>query len=146
MSSFNLPILSLKERGAVIDEELTRAFARVKHKFHDYSMLREAFYKVRDKIFETVITCFDNVRVVIYIDDVLDEPIIVRNGAEENRLRISIRTDGKASYSWTKETWSKVFLDAWEGVKPLIMKILGLFASIAIVALEKNVLPALPFL
>lgn len=63
MSSLNLPILSLKERGEVIDEELTRAFARVKHKFHDYSMLREAFYKVRDKIFKTVKTCSDNVRV-----------------------------------------------------------------------------------
>lgn len=111
MSSLNLPILSLKERGEVIDEELTTAFARVKHKFHDYSMLREAFYKVRDKIFKTVKTCSDNVRVVIYIDYVLDKPIIFRIGAEENRLRISIRTDGKASYSWTKETWSKDFHD-----------------------------------
>lgn len=141
-----MPILFLKERGEVIDEELTRAFARVKHKFHDYSMLREAFYKVRNKIFETVKTCSDNVRVVIYIDDVLDEPIIVRIGAEENRLRISIRTDGKASYSWTKETWSKVFRDGWKGEKPLIMKILGFFASKAIFAVAKNVLPAITFL
>lgn len=141
-----MPILSLKERGEVIDEELTRAFARVKHKFHDYSMLKEAFYKVRDKILETVKTCSDNVRVVIYMDDVLDKPIIVRIGAEENRLRISIRTDGKASYSWTKETWTKVFFDGWEGVKTLIMKILGFFASKAIFAVAMNVLPALTFL
>lgn len=137
-----------KERGEVIDEELTRAFARVKRKFNDYDQLREAFYDVRDDITEVVKTCSDNVRVVVYIDDVLDDPIIVGIGAEENRLRISIRSNGKASYSWTKETWSKIFRDGWEGVKSLTKKILGFIASKAraVFAIAKEILPALTFL
>lgn len=140
--------LAFKERGEVIDEELTRAFARVKRKFNDYDELREAFYDVRDEITEVVKTCSDNVRVVVYIDDVLDEPIIVGIGAEENRLRISIRSNGKVSYSWTKETWSKVFRDGWEGVKSLTKKILGFIASKAraVFAIAKDILPAITFL
>lgn len=139
---------SFKERGEVIDEELTRAFARVKRKFNDYDQLREAFYDVRDDITEVMKTCSDNVRVVVYIDDVLDDPIIVGIGAEENRLRISIRSNGKASYSWTKETWSKIFRDGWEGVKSLTKKILGFIASKAraVFAIAKEILPALTFL
>lgn len=139
---------AFKERGEVIDEELTRAFARVKQKFNDYGELREAFYDVRDEITEVVKTCSDSVRVVVYIDDVLDEPIVVGIGAEENRLRISIRSNGKASYSWTKETWSKVFRDGWEGVKSLTKKIIGFIASKArtIFALAKEMLPAISFI
>lgn len=127
---------------------MTRAFARVKRKFNDYDELREAFYDVRDDITKVVKTCSDNVRVVIYIDDVLDDPIVVGIGAEENRLRISIRSNGKALYSWTKETWSKIFRDGWEGVKSLTKKILGSIASKArsVFALAKVILPAIAFI
>lgn len=78
-------------------------------KFHNYDELR-------DGITEAVKNCSDNVRVVIYIDDVLDEPIFIGIGAQENHLIISIRNNGKVEYRWTKETWSKVFRDALEGV------------------------------
>lgn len=78
-------------------------------KIHNYDELR-------DGITEAVKNCSDNVRVVIYIDDVFDAPISIRIGAEENHLIISIRNNGKVEYRWTKETWSKVFRDASEGV------------------------------
>lgn len=88
-------------------------------------------------------------RVVIFIDDVLlDYPIIVNIGAEENRLRISIRSNGKASYSWTMETWSKNYRDGWEGGKSLTKKIPRFIASKAraVFAIAKEIHPALTFL
>lgn len=145
MSEINFSLFIFKERGEVIDEELTRAFARVKQKFNNYDKLREAFYDVRDDITDVVKTCSDNVRVVLYIDDVLDEPIVVGIGDQENRLRISIRSNGKASCSWTKETWSKIFRDGWEGVKSITKKIVECLASKAraVFAIAKEFLPAI---
>lgn len=114
-----------KERGEVIDEELIRVFVRVKWKFNDYDEFREVFYDVWDDIIEVVKICFDNVRVVIYIDDVFDDLIVVGIGVEENWFWIFIRSNGKVLYSWIKEMWSKIFCDGWEGVKLFIKKIFG---------------------
>lgn len=114
-----------KERGEVIDEELIRVFVRVKWKFNDYDEFREVFYDVWDDIIEVVKICFDNVRVVIYIDDVFDDLIVVGIGVEENWFWIFIRSNGKVLYSWIKEMWSKIFCDGWEGVKLFVKKIFG---------------------
>lgn len=83
------------------------------------------FYDVWDDIIEVMKICFDNVRVVVYIDDVFDDFIIVGIGVEENCFWIFIRSNGKVLYSWIKEMWSKIFCDGWEGVKLFIKKILG---------------------
>lgn len=92
--------------------------------------MKEAFYYVRDNIHEVVRSCATNLRVVIYFDGVLDKPIHVESGREENRLRITINTDGTLTYAWTKQTWAKVFLDVKEDVKSVAQTILTGFLSL----------------
>ncbi|XP_061188369.1 uncharacterized protein LOC133196507 [Saccostrea echinata] len=115
--------------GEITDEELNEAFNRVKEKFNGYDIMRESFYEIRDGIGDIVKTCSKNVKVVIYVNDVLDSPITVQSGNAENRLRITIKSRGRVSYSWTKETWGKVFRDAWIGIKSLLQRILTFIAS-----------------
>lgn len=67
--------------------------------------------------------------VVIYIDEVLREPIKAGAGKKENRLRITIKSSGKVTYSWTKETWSKIFYDAWNEVKSIVQGIISVIVS-----------------
>lgn len=114
------------ESSALIDETLNKAFIRVKDNFQNFQELKRAFQDVGDDINDVVRSCADNVRVVIYIDEILDDPIVVSVGKEQNRLQIIIKEGGNVEYSWTKQTWSKVFLDA---VGPITKGILAFFAS-----------------
>lgn len=66
---------------------------------------------------------------VIYIDEVLDQPITVVVGKEENRLRITIKKVGKVTFAWTKENWGKIFRDAWNNVTSCIRRIVGLITK-----------------
>ena len=117
-----------QEKGVLDDEVLTKAFQRIKHNLNELK-IREAFYNVRDEIHEYVKTCERNIRVVIYFDDVLDDPLVVVVGPGENRLRITIKRNGTVTYSWTKETWAKFFRDAWEGIKSLTVNVLQCIVS-----------------
>lgn len=118
-----------KESGELNDETLNKAFQRVYDNFDSYEELKETFYDVRDEIHNFVRSCAENVEVAIYIDKVLREPIKVGVGKEENRLRITIKSSGKVTYSWTKETWSKKVRDAWNNVKSIIQGILEFLVS-----------------
>lgn len=109
---------------------MQKAFLKVKDDLEDQYIMKEAFYYVRDNIHEVVSSCAENIRVVIYFNDVIDDPLVVATGSEENRLRISINTDGKVTYAWTKQTWTKVFRDAKEGVKSITQKIITGFLSL----------------
>lgn len=84
--------------------DLQGAFIRVKKKFEGHQQQRKAFYCIRDGFTPLIETCADNVEVVLYVDDILDEPIIVRIGNQKNRLVITIKTNGTVKYIWTKET------------------------------------------
>lgn len=106
------------------DEALNAAFARVKNKFVNRQDLKRAFLSVRDGINQVVQGCVNNVKVVIYIDEVLDEPIVVNAGEKENKLRITIQPGGNVTYSWTYETFSKILYDAWNGVKEMTKNII----------------------
>lgn len=66
---------------------------------------------------------------VIYIDEVLDQPITVVVGKEENRLRITIKKDGRVTFFWTKENWGKIFREAWNKVTSCIRRIVGLITK-----------------
>lgn len=90
----------LKDMKKEIEEELSRATARIIQKLHNYDEPREAFYGIRDEFVQVVTNCSDNLRVVLYIEDVLDEPIVVRIRAEKNRLIISIKNNGNVEYRW----------------------------------------------
>lgn len=112
------------------DEALHEAFKRVKEKLKDHKEIREAFFGIRDCIYQWVRSCADNVRVVLYVDDILDDPITIGVGSQENRLRITIKPDGKVTYSWTKQTWGKIFRDVKEKMKSLIQAFVGFLISI----------------
>lgn len=95
------------------------AFLKVKANVKGHEITEEAFYELRDEISHIVKNCADNVKVVVYFDFVLDKPLTVGFGKEENRLRITIKKDGKITLSWTKETWSKYFSDVWDVIKSI---------------------------
>lgn len=66
---------------------------------------------------------------VVYIDGVLDSPIVVKFGREQNRLVITIRSNGNVRYEWTKETWKKAFRDGWGKVVSITKRIVAAIAS-----------------
>lgn len=113
------------------DEDLQEAFIRVKKKFEGHQREREAFYCIRDGFTPMIESCANNVRVVLYVDDILDEPIVVKMGDQENRLRITIKTNGTVTYNWDKETWGKIFKGVAMTVNALAKKLVSLFKSIA---------------
>lgn len=55
---------------------------------------------------------FDDVCVIVYIDDVLDDPIEITKGNGKSRLRLTIQANGTVSYAWTEEAWTKVLKDS----------------------------------
>lgn len=74
--------------------------------------------------------CCDNVRITVFFDDILDEPLVVPIGKEENCLQITFKQDGRVKYNWTKQTWSKFFRDCWEGGKSFIRNIISFLVPI----------------
>lgn len=46
--------------------------------------------------------CADNIKITIYLDDVLDGSIEIRAGQAENCLRITITNNGDITHNWTK--------------------------------------------
>lgn len=112
------------------DEDLQEAYLRVKKKFEGHQQQKEAFFGIRDGFSSLIESCADNVRVVLYADDILDEPIVVSIGDEENRLRITLKTNGTITYNWTKETWGKIFRGARMSISSLGKKIVSLFKSL----------------
>lgn len=110
-----------------------KAFRRVQQKFDQedpqHKKMKEAFENLRDGICRIVRNCSTNVKVVIYIAGVLDEPITSTVGNGDNRLRMTIKQNGTFTYEWTKETWGKFFNDARERVTSLMKDILGFIIS-----------------
>lgn len=49
--------------------------------------------------------CTGNVLVIIYVNNVLDEPMVISSGSEDNELCITIRNDGSVRREWKKITW-----------------------------------------
>lgn len=56
-------------------------------------------------------SCVDNVKVVIYMNEILDDFIIVIVGKGENIFLVIIYSEIGVDYKWIKEIWIKVF---WE--------------------------------
>lgn len=49
--------------------------------------------------------CAENVKLDIYVNDVLDKPIIISSGSKENYLQITIRNDGTVIRKWIRIPW-----------------------------------------
>lgn len=91
--------------------------------------MKKAFFNLRGGIHNFVSGCVKNVKVTIYIDEVLEDPIEVIAGAGDNELVITIDENAHVNYDWTKETWSKVLSDAWNHVQSIIQGILEFITS-----------------
>lgn len=129
-STENTVVGSNSGTGKIDDEALQKAFMKVKDNLNDKSIMKEAFYSVRDDIYKHVRSCAENVRVEIKFEKVLDNPLVVATGSEENQLLITIETDGKVTYKWTKQTWNKLFVDVKEKVKSVAQCFLSGFLSL----------------
>lgn len=110
----------------------------MKEKIKDKKDVQDGLSKVRKEINETVRGCADNVRVVIYIDGVLDEPMIFSHGKEENRLVITLKRDGGIDYTWADRSLGKYLRD---GILGFTNRICSILQSVA-----KPVMLALTFL
>lgn len=100
-------------------------FKRIKEKFKDYSELKIVFYKFCGEIYIFVGNCVNNVKVIIYIDEVFDDLIEICVGVGENDFIIIIDKDVNVIYSWMREIWGKVLCDVWNKVKDIIECIIG---------------------
>lgn len=56
--------------------------------------------------------CAEKVKLVLYVNDVLDKPIIISSGSKENHLQITIRNDGTVIRKWIRITWVYLFSKA----------------------------------
>lgn len=85
---------------------LNDAYVNNKQHFDAFGLQRNAYYNLRDNIHNRIKTSADNVKLVIYVDDVLEQPIIISAGKEENEVHITIGIDGTLAVNWIKETCS----------------------------------------
>lgn len=78
---------------------------------------KKNFIEIRGNISKLVRSCADNVKVVIHMNAILDDPIIVTAGKGENILLVTIHSETGVDYKWTKETQTKVFGNGWENAR-----------------------------
>lgn len=107
------PTFHLKEVHATIQ----KASGKLKHILRDHDATREALNTVRDEIQNEIEKFADNVKVVIYLDKVLDGSIEIRAGRAENQVRVSIKSIGDIKYHIKKTLLEKV----WNFVKTEIL-------------------------
>lgn len=138
-------LIFCQEFGELNHIALHNAFKRVKANFTEHAEIKGAFYQLRGGIHNFVSGCVKNVKVTIYIDEVLEDPIEVLAGAGDNELVITIDEDANVSYEWTKETWSKKVKDAWNNVQSILQEILGFITSKAssLLSVKGSNLPAI---
>lgn len=117
-------IFFVQEAHTLDDEALAKGFQMIKHEATDETT-KTAFSRVQCEIQELIRNCSDNVKVVIYIDHVRDDPLIFMVGPGDNKLIITIRKSGSITYAWPKETMSKLFWDGVGGISELVANILS---------------------
>lgn len=115
--------------GTFTDETLNGAFARVKAKFRNRPELIKAFADVRKAITQAVRSCADNIIATVYVDEVLDDPIITTVGKGENKLLITIDSENGIDFTWTEETVAKAFWDGWGYGQDIAKKIVAAIAT-----------------
>lgn len=84
---------------------------KFKHKLERFEKQKQGLYNARSEIVGCLNWCSDNVRLLIFVDDVLPQPIVITCGKEENQLCIFIKIDGTIKPVWEKRTWIKHILD-----------------------------------
>lgn len=123
------------------DETVNKAFSKVKDLIRTKKGLRKGLADVRKLITQTVQSCSDNVVVKIYMDEVLDDPIVISNGRGDNKLVLTIDSEDGVDFTWTETTMAKAFWDGW-GVGTKITKaILQTLAGLSSAVLQTTAAP-----
>lgn len=129
------------------DETVHKAFSKVREKIKSQKGLRKGYSELRKSIAQTVKSCWNDVKVTIYMDEVLDDPIIITSGKGNNKLLIIIDSDAGVSFTWTEETMAKAFWDGWgigSEITKSILKAIAGFSSVAVQTLTSPVLAIMP--
>lgn len=102
------------------DTFLQRFFVQNKEQFNKNQEMINGLFKLRDKLHELVKGCADNVEIAVYVNHILDQAIVIKRGNCENRIRITIESNGEVTHDWTKETWAKTLWNWFYGLLGLI--------------------------
>lgn len=90
----------------------------------------EGLFFLRDALNKMVKRCADNVEIAIYVNHYMDQPVVIKRGNCENRIRITIKSNGEVTHDWTKETWAKKLWDWFYGFFDLVGEFGKLFISV----------------
>lgn len=99
---------------------MQRIYVQHKAQFRGNREMRDGLFELRDALNKMVKSCTDNVEIAIYVNHILDQAIVIKRGNCENRIRITINSNGEMTHSWTKETWAKKLWDWWYGFLDLL--------------------------
>lgn len=124
------------------DETVNKAFSKVKDKLRSKKELRKGVAELRKLIAQTLQSCSDNVKVTIYMDEVLDDPIIIPCGKGDNKLLVTIDSDDGVDFTWTETTMAKAFWDGWGLGTKIAKKIVEAIAGFSSAALQTATAPA----
>lgn len=104
-----------QNRNDVDANVLTDVLQQFMHKFEDFENQKQGLYNARDEIVDLVNGCSDNVCLSIFVDDVLDQPIVIKSG-DKNVLFISIKCNGTLKSTWKKRTIEKHLKDLYKRI------------------------------
>lgn len=120
---------------------MNKAFSKVKELIRTKKGLRKGLADVRKLITQTVHSCSDNVVVKIYMDEVLDDPIVISNGRGDNKLVLTIDSEDGVDFTWTETTMAKTFWDGWGVGKYLANAIVQTIAGFTGIAFQTVTAP-----
>ena len=104
-----------------VEQLIHRSIEKLKEILKNHDSTKEALYTLRDKIQPMIDGCADNIKIIIYLDDVLDGSIEIKAGTEENCLRITIQNNGNITHNW--KTIEELILRAEADVRYVCLSI-----------------------
>lgn len=123
------------------DETVNKAFSKVRDKLRSKKELSKGVAELRKVIAQTVQSCSNNIKVTIYMDEVLDDPIIISCGKGDNKLLVTIDSDDGVDFTWTETTMAKAFWDGWGLGTKIVKGIVETIAAFSSVAVQTAVAP-----
>lgn len=108
--------ISLQKTCKVDSTVLHSVYEKLTPELRGSQEQRVGFHRLRHDFNLLVKNCADNVKVTLYISDVV---IVICAGKMENEIVITIRYDGYTDINWQKKTWSKYFNDGLDEMKQI---------------------------
>ena len=116
------PNVILSQKKTPLDLFVHKSMRDVSNQLVGKEKIKEAFQKIRQTVHEKVKYCKEDVSVIIYADDVLEQPVTYGTG--RNRLMITIESEGQITFDFTDKTWTtkakEIFASIFEEVKKIV--------------------------